>query len=263
MHRCARNAAASAYVRRRLRGASRAHSGAARLLLRAHDAQPTIGAGAVAQPRYMPRVDSAPSPGQTGRCRLPWLWQRRHLPRALRRRLQSAVHVRILRPRAPRTPAHGDPDRAGRHHPLWLAWHYGVAYAPPAGIADAILQAIEWRAWCSARCCSARACTRSPSAAATSWHHGPTAPPDLSRPIPARATRSLRRALPVGGRGVLFQSWLYAAVAAGFLMVISLVFVPLLEEPQLEARFGDDYRRYRRHDVAVPSPSAPVESGSR
>jgi len=36
---------------------------------------------------------------------------------------------------------------------------------------------------------------------------------------------------------------LWAAVFAAF----NLVFIPLLEEPWLEARFGDDYRRYRRH----------------
>lgn len=28
---------------------------------------------------------------------------------------------------------------------------------------------------------------------------------------------------------------------------MSLIFIPLLEEPQLEERFGDSYRRYCRH----------------
>jgi protein-S-isoprenylcysteine O-methyltransferase Ste14 len=30
-------------------------------------------------------------------------------------------------------------------------------------------------------------------------------------------------------------------------LALNLVYIPLLEEPQLEARFGDDYREYRRH----------------
>ena len=30
-------------------------------------------------------------------------------------------------------------------------------------------------------------------------------------------------------------------------LVVNLVYIPLLEEPGLEARFGDDYRLYRQH----------------
>jgi protein-S-isoprenylcysteine O-methyltransferase Ste14 len=28
---------------------------------------------------------------------------------------------------------------------------------------------------------------------------------------------------------------------------INLTYIPLFEEPQLEERFGEEYRRYRRH----------------
>lgn len=30
-------------------------------------------------------------------------------------------------------------------------------------------------------------------------------------------------------------------------IAINLVYIPLIEEPMLEARFGDDYKRYKRH----------------
>jgi protein-S-isoprenylcysteine O-methyltransferase Ste14 len=34
--------------------------------------------------------------------------------------------------------------------------------------------------------------------------------------------------------------------ALGFL-VVNLIYIPLLEEPMLEGRFGDEYRQYKRH----------------
>ena len=44
----------------------------------------------------------------------------------------------------------------------------------------------------------------------------------------------------------LFRSVPHAQWALTFL-VINLVYIPLLEEPQLEVRFGESYREYRRH----------------
>ena len=38
----------------------------------------------------------------------------------------------------------------------------------------------------------------------------------------------------------------HAAWAVTFL-VINMIYISLLEEPMLAARFGDDYREYRRH----------------
>ena len=62
---------------------------------------------------------------------------------------------------------------------------------------------------------------------------------------------------PVGGfwgeragqiRGPLFrkggglpEAW------AGTFFVINLIYIPLLEEPMLEARFGESYRTYKQH----------------
>lgn len=48
------------------------------------------------------------------------------------------------------------------------------------------------------------------------------------------------------GEALALQSLPHLLWATAFLAV-SLVYVPVLDEPQLEARFGDDYRRYRRH----------------
>jgi protein-S-isoprenylcysteine O-methyltransferase Ste14 len=38
----------------------------------------------------------------------------------------------------------------------------------------------------------------------------------------------------------------HAAWAAGF-AIVNLIYIPLVEEPQLERRFGEPYREYCRH----------------
>jgi protein-S-isoprenylcysteine O-methyltransferase Ste14 len=48
------------------------------------------------------------------------------------------------------------------------------------------------------------------------------------------------------GEALVLESVPHLLWAVAF-WVASLVYIPVLEEPQLEARFGDDYRRYRRH----------------
>ena len=48
------------------------------------------------------------------------------------------------------------------------------------------------------------------------------------------------------GEALLLLSGPHAEWAATFL-VVNLIYIPLLEEPMLEARFGDDYREYCRH----------------
>ena len=45
---------------------------------------------------------------------------------------------------------------------------------------------------------------------------------------------------------LLLRSLPHAKWGAIF-VVVNLIFIPLLEEPQLERRFGDSYRRYCRH----------------
>ena len=48
------------------------------------------------------------------------------------------------------------------------------------------------------------------------------------------------------GEALVLLSTPHFQWALGFL-VINLVYIPLLEEPQLERRFGDSYRQYCRH----------------
>jgi protein-S-isoprenylcysteine O-methyltransferase Ste14 len=48
------------------------------------------------------------------------------------------------------------------------------------------------------------------------------------------------------GEALVLLSRSHGVWAASFLL-INLVYIPLLEEPQLEQRFGDSYREYRRH----------------
>jgi len=48
------------------------------------------------------------------------------------------------------------------------------------------------------------------------------------------------------GEALALQSRPHLLWAMTFL-AINLIYIPLLEEPDLVRRFGDDYRRYRRH----------------
>ena len=48
------------------------------------------------------------------------------------------------------------------------------------------------------------------------------------------------------GEALVLLSPAHGAWAASFL-ALNLLYIPLVEEPQLERRFGDSYREYRRH----------------
>jgi protein-S-isoprenylcysteine O-methyltransferase Ste14 len=48
------------------------------------------------------------------------------------------------------------------------------------------------------------------------------------------------------GEALVLLSLPHAVWATAFL-VLNLLYIPLIEEPQLERRFGDSYREYRRH----------------
>jgi protein-S-isoprenylcysteine O-methyltransferase Ste14 len=132
--------------------------------------------------------------------------------------------------------------------PIWLAWHYHVAYTPPGDIFDAALQAIGM-----AMMGLGAVLLVSSLYQIARRGRDELAPWDPPRRLMIRGPyRRVRNPMLSGvlfvlvGEACVFQSWLFSAVAGAFLL-FSLVFVPLLEEPQLEARFGDDYRRYRRH----------------
>lgn len=48
------------------------------------------------------------------------------------------------------------------------------------------------------------------------------------------------------GEALVLMSPPHSVWAVGFMM-LNLIYLPLVEEPQLERRFGDPYREYRRH----------------
>jgi protein-S-isoprenylcysteine O-methyltransferase Ste14 len=48
------------------------------------------------------------------------------------------------------------------------------------------------------------------------------------------------------GEALILLSWPHFQWAVMFL-VINAIYIPLFEEPQLEARFGEPYREYKRH----------------
>lgn len=48
------------------------------------------------------------------------------------------------------------------------------------------------------------------------------------------------------GEALVLHSWPHVTWALAFL-ALNAVYIPLLEEPRLELRFGDAYRRYCRH----------------
>jgi protein-S-isoprenylcysteine O-methyltransferase Ste14 len=48
------------------------------------------------------------------------------------------------------------------------------------------------------------------------------------------------------GEALVLRSRLHLTWACTF-FAINAVYIPLLEEPDLEARFGESYREYRRH----------------
>jgi protein-S-isoprenylcysteine O-methyltransferase Ste14 len=56
--------------------------------------------------------------------------------------------------------------------------------------------------------------------------------------------------LVLAGESAVLRSWPHAEWA-GLFLALNLVYIPLIEEPQLEARFGDAYRDYRRHVPGV------------
>lgn len=49
----------------------------------------------------------------------------------------------------------------------------------------------------------------------------------------------------LAGLALLIRSWPHAVWAAVF-AAMNLLYIPLIEEPMLETRFGDDYRAYKR-----------------
>jgi len=94
--------------------------------------------------------------------------------------------------------------------------------------------------------------------AASLWHfategRGTLAPWDPPRVFVVRGPyRFVRNPMISGvilclcGEALVLRSPSHASWAATFVL-INLIYIPLIEEPQLESRFGDSYREYCRH----------------
>jgi protein-S-isoprenylcysteine O-methyltransferase Ste14 len=132
--------------------------------------------------------------------------------------------------------------------PAWLAYWYGVTFIPATGIAYGLVQTI-----------GAFSAVIGLVLLVTSVYqivtrqHGTLAPWDPPRHLDVRGPyRNVRNPVVSGvlfvlfGEAMLLMSVPHAVWALAFLF-FSLFYVPFLEEPQLEARFGEEYRRYRRH----------------
>ena len=62
------------------------------------------------------------------------------------------------------------------------------------------------------------------------------------------------------GQSLLLLSWPHAKWAA-FFLALNAVYIPLLEEPQLAARFGDAHREYRGNFPRLVPRLTPWEPG--
>lgn len=62
------------------------------------------------------------------------------------------------------------------------------------------------------------------------------------------------------GEALVLLSVRHAGWSAAFLL-INLIVIPLIEEPMLEARFGEPYREYRRHVPRIVPRLRPWEPG--
>lgn len=132
--------------------------------------------------------------------------------------------------------------------PWWLGRVFDVSYAAPAGLIGGLAQAagvlvIAFGIWLFAT--SLREIARNQQDTLTPWD-----PP--RRLVICGPYQRVRNPLVSGvlfalfGQALLLQSLPHLLWAAAFL-IVCLLYIPLLEEPQLEARFGEEYRRYRQH----------------
>ena len=132
--------------------------------------------------------------------------------------------------------------------PVWIARRYAIEWRPPAGLPDAACQLLG--ALAGAVGLALFGSSLYQFAARGRGTLAPWDPP--RRLVVSGPYRYVRNPMISGVIFLLFaealvlQSPPHAAWALFFLLINS-VYIPLLEEPQLENRFGDDYGRYRRN----------------
>ena len=132
--------------------------------------------------------------------------------------------------------------------PVWIARSRGVGLVAPASTSEVLL-------WLAGGGCLGVGLAL--FLVSLQWFatvgHGTLAPWDPPRRLVVEGPyRSVRNPMISGvlfvvfGEALALRSVPHAVWAATFL-AINLVYIPLLEEPGLERRFGEAYRRYRQH----------------
>jgi len=132
--------------------------------------------------------------------------------------------------------------------PLWIARRYDVAFTAPSDLLGVLLQAVG-----ALLLLLGLALFASSFYQIVTRERGPLAPWDPpSRLVVRGAYRFVRNPMISGvtlilfGEALVLQSVPHGIWAVAFLL-LTIIYVSFLDEPQLEARFGDEYRRYRRH----------------
>jgi protein-S-isoprenylcysteine O-methyltransferase Ste14 len=132
--------------------------------------------------------------------------------------------------------------------PVWIARQYGVTPAAGRSAGELAIQLAGLAAFGVGLVLFAASLRRFATEG-----DGTLAPWDPPRTLVIRGPyRFVRNPMISGlifvlfGEALLLLSRPHAAWAAGFL-VVNLIYIPLLEEPMLAERFGDDYREYCRH----------------
>jgi protein-S-isoprenylcysteine O-methyltransferase Ste14 len=132
--------------------------------------------------------------------------------------------------------------------PVWIARRYAVSFGLGGSAAAASLQLVG----CVLLAIGGLLFLASLKRFATEGK-GTLAPWDPPRALVLRGPyRFVRNPMISGvifvlfGEALVLLSWPHGVWAAVFLTA-NLIFIPLVEEPQLERRFGEPYREYRRH----------------
>jgi protein-S-isoprenylcysteine O-methyltransferase Ste14 len=132
--------------------------------------------------------------------------------------------------------------------PVWIARRFAVSPALGGSAGELLLQAAGVAAGAVGLVLFAASLRRFAAEG-----EGTLAPWDPPRRLVVRGPyRYVRNPMISGVIFVLFGEALalvsmpHAVWAAAFL-ALNLVYIPLVEEPQLEQRFGEPYREYRRH----------------
>jgi protein-S-isoprenylcysteine O-methyltransferase Ste14 len=132
--------------------------------------------------------------------------------------------------------------------PLWIGRRTGVEFRPPGDIAGLLSVGAGAFSLCVGLLLFGASLGRF-----VSEGKGTLAPWDPPRRLVATGPyRYVRNPMISGvifllvGEALVLRSSPHAAWALAA-AAVNAVYIPLLEEPQLERRFGDDYRRYCRH----------------